>query len=189
MSNITGKTEIQCYLPVLMYFLSSEDLSKSEDKDDLKKEGEDGKAAKKADDPEVNCAFKSISSTIFTSVIVQEFDDISLLILSLTQIIEIPDENEKSPVLEKKEEADAAAEKEDKEKETVGDQGKEKEADDTSKEKEEKLSAAVEKDISVDTKGDGSESKTDSEEGRSKGEAVVIVLTMQQVLKAFQAAK
>lgn len=39
-----------------MCFLFSEDLSKSEDKEDTKKEGEDGKAAKKADDPEVNSA-------------------------------------------------------------------------------------------------------------------------------------
>lgn len=40
----------------IMCFLFSEDLSKSEDKEDTKKEGEDGKAAKKADDPEVNSA-------------------------------------------------------------------------------------------------------------------------------------
>lgn len=39
----------------------SEDLTKSDDKEDMKKEVEDGKAAKKADDPEVNSAFISIS--------------------------------------------------------------------------------------------------------------------------------
>lgn len=32
----------------------SEDLSKSEDKDDIKKESEDGKGAKKVDDSEVS---------------------------------------------------------------------------------------------------------------------------------------
>lgn len=34
----------------------TEDLSKSEDKDDVKKEVEDGKGTKKTDDPEVNSA-------------------------------------------------------------------------------------------------------------------------------------
>uniref|UniRef100_A0AAX7U385 DNA helicase n=1 Tax=Astatotilapia calliptera TaxID=8154 RepID=A0AAX7U385_ASTCA len=67
-------------------------------------------------------------------------------------------ESEKSPVLDKKEEADSAAEKEDREKETDGVEGKEKEAEDLSKEKEEK---SVEKDASADIKGEGSESKTD----------------------------
>ena len=49
------------YLLLTRVFCSLlEDLSKSEDKDDMKKEGEDGKGAKKSDDPEVN--FISISS-------------------------------------------------------------------------------------------------------------------------------
>uniref|UniRef100_A0A3P8R320 DNA helicase n=1 Tax=Astatotilapia calliptera TaxID=8154 RepID=A0A3P8R320_ASTCA len=73
--------------------------------------------------------------------------------------------SEKSPVLDKKEEADSAAEKEDREKETDGVEGKEKEAEDLSKEKEEK---SVEKDASADIKGEGSESKTDLVEGRSR---------------------
>uniref|UniRef100_A0A668UPH6 DNA helicase n=1 Tax=Oreochromis aureus TaxID=47969 RepID=A0A668UPH6_OREAU len=67
-------------------------------------------------------------------------------------------ESEKSPVLDKKEEADSAAEKEDREKETDGVEGKEKEAEDMSKEKEEK---SVEKDASAEIKGEGSESKMD----------------------------
>uniref|UniRef100_A0A669BBN5 Chromodomain helicase DNA binding protein 4 n=1 Tax=Oreochromis niloticus TaxID=8128 RepID=A0A669BBN5_ORENI len=55
-------------------------------------------------------------------------------------------------------EADSAAEKEDREKETDGVEGKEKEAEDMSKEKEEK---SVEKDASAEIKGEGSESKMD----------------------------
>lgn len=39
-----------------MISVFTEDLSKSEDKEDVKKEGEDGKGAKKTDDPEVNSA-------------------------------------------------------------------------------------------------------------------------------------
>uniref|UniRef100_I3K598 Chromodomain helicase DNA binding protein 4 n=1 Tax=Oreochromis niloticus TaxID=8128 RepID=I3K598_ORENI len=73
--------------------------------------------------------------------------------------------SEKSPVLDKKEEADSAAEKEDREKETDGVEGKEKEAEDMSKEKEEK---SVEKDASAEIKGEGSESKMDLVEGRSR---------------------
>lgn len=42
-----------------VFSLCTEDLSKSEDKEDIKKEGEDSKAAKKAEDPEVH--FASIS--------------------------------------------------------------------------------------------------------------------------------
>ncbi|KAG7216987.1 hypothetical protein INR49_001641 [Caranx melampygus] len=117
-----------------------EDLSKSEDKEDVKKEVEDGKGAKKTDDPE---------------------------------IIEIPDESEKSPVNEKKEgEGDSGAGKEEKEKETGdGDNGKEKDAEDLGKEKEEKdkTSDMGEKDTPA-VKGEGSEGKTDSEEDKSKVE-------------------
>lgn len=69
-----------------MCFLFSEDLSKSEDKEDMKKEGEDGKAAKKADDPEVNSSLISVSSTsAFTSAIAQ-FEDISPFILSISYL-------------------------------------------------------------------------------------------------------
>uniref|UniRef100_A0A3B4UDV3 Chromodomain helicase DNA binding protein 4 n=1 Tax=Seriola dumerili TaxID=41447 RepID=A0A3B4UDV3_SERDU len=105
------------------------DLSKSEDKEDLKKEVEDGKG-----------------------------------------IIEIPDESEKSPVLEKKEgEVDSAAGKEEKEKGTGdGDDGKEKEAEDTSKEKEEKDKTPDTGEKDTPVKGEGSEGKTDSEEDKSK---------------------
>ncbi|XP_042345222.1 chromodomain-helicase-DNA-binding protein 4 isoform X3 [Plectropomus leopardus] len=115
-----------------------EDLSKSDDKEDMKKEGEDGKGAKKADDPE---------------------------------IIEIPDESEKSPLLEKKEDdVDSTAGKEEKNKETGnGDEGKEKEGEDVSKDKEDRdKTSEAEKDTEV--KGEGSESKTDSEEDKSKAE-------------------
>uniref|UniRef100_A0A3P8S9H2 Chromodomain helicase DNA binding protein 4b n=1 Tax=Amphiprion percula TaxID=161767 RepID=A0A3P8S9H2_AMPPE len=107
-----------------------EDLTKSEDKDELKKEGDDGKAAKKTDDPE---------------------------------IIEIPDESEKSPT--EKKEVDAAGEKEEKEKEMDGDEGKEKEAEDSSKDKEEKEKSS-EKDSEV--KGEASEGKTEAEEEKTK---------------------
>ncbi|XP_054477542.1 chromodomain-helicase-DNA-binding protein 4 isoform X1 [Anoplopoma fimbria] len=118
-----------------------EDFSKSDDKEDMKKEGEDGKGAKKTDDPE---------------------------------IIEIPDESEKSPVLEKKEEVvDAAVGKEEKEKEAGNgdDEGKEKEADDPSKEKEEKdKTSETEKDTPAEVKGEDLETKMDSEEDKSKAE-------------------
>ncbi|XP_044064783.1 chromodomain-helicase-DNA-binding protein 4 isoform X5 [Siniperca chuatsi] len=116
-----------------------EDLSKSDDKEDMKKEGEDGKGAKKADDPE---------------------------------IIEIPDESEKSPVFEKKGEVESAVGKEEKEKDTGnGDEGKEKEAEDMSTDKEEKDKILeMEKDTPADVKGEGSEDKTDSEEDKSKAE-------------------
>lgn len=40
-----------------MFSVFKEDLSKSDDKEDTKKEGEEGKGAKKADDPEVKSAF------------------------------------------------------------------------------------------------------------------------------------
>uniref|UniRef100_A0A669C189 Chromodomain helicase DNA binding protein 4 n=1 Tax=Oreochromis niloticus TaxID=8128 RepID=A0A669C189_ORENI len=70
-------------------------------------------------------------------------------------------ESEKSPVLDKKEEADSAAEKEDREKETDGVEGKEKEAEDMSKEKEEK---SVEKDASAEIKGEGSEKQKEEKD-------------------------
>uniref|UniRef100_A0A8D3AGX9 DNA helicase n=1 Tax=Scophthalmus maximus TaxID=52904 RepID=A0A8D3AGX9_SCOMX len=87
-----------------------------------------------------------------------------------TPIIEIPDESEKSPGLEKKEgEADSAPGKKEKEKETGdGDEGKDEEAEDTSKEKEEKdqTSDVGEKDMSA-VKGDATEGKPDSEEDKT----------------------
>ncbi|XP_041843081.1 chromodomain-helicase-DNA-binding protein 4 isoform X4 [Melanotaenia boesemani] len=107
-----------------------EDLSKTEDKEDMKKEGEDGKAAKKADDPE---------------------------------IIEIPDESEKSPVLEKKE--DSAVEKEEKHEER--DEVKKENED---KDEVEKSSVAVEKGISTNNKGEDLEGKINLEEDKSKAE-------------------
>ncbi|XP_028984736.1 chromodomain-helicase-DNA-binding protein 4 isoform X5 [Betta splendens] len=112
-----------------------EDLSKSEDKEDLKKEDEEGKGAKKMDDPE---------------------------------IIEIPDESEKSPVMEKKEgDADSAAGKEEKEKET-GDrnEGKEKEAEDVSKDRDK--TSETEKETLSDVKGEATESKMDSDECKAE---------------------
>lgn len=53
-------------------FFFSEDLSKSEDRDDMKKEGEDGKGVKK-DDPEVNSAFISYLTHFLLSVLSNKF--------------------------------------------------------------------------------------------------------------------
>ncbi|XP_077381993.1 chromodomain-helicase-DNA-binding protein 4 isoform X3 [Festucalex cinctus] len=106
-----------------------EDLSRSEDKEDIKKDAEDTKLARNANDPE---------------------------------IIEIPDESDKSPASENKD--DDPAGKEDKEKETRGgDEGNE--PDDLSKGREEKS----DKGAPPDLKGEGTEGKTD-EEDRSKTE-------------------
>uniref|UniRef100_A0A8C7YF13 Chromodomain helicase DNA binding protein 4 n=1 Tax=Oryzias sinensis TaxID=183150 RepID=A0A8C7YF13_9TELE len=107
-----------------------EDLSKSEDKDDVKRDGEDFKAPKKGEDPD---------------------------------IIEIPDESEKSPALDKKE--DFATSKEEKEEE---DEGKEMEAEDMSLKKEER--STTEKDPSANVKIESSEGKMDSEEDKSKAD-------------------
>uniref|UniRef100_A0A3B4Z930 CHD subfamily II SANT-like domain-containing protein n=1 Tax=Stegastes partitus TaxID=144197 RepID=A0A3B4Z930_9TELE len=108
-----------------------------------------------AEDPEVSADLTSVPVTVL------EFT-VSLIKTSRLQIIEIPDESEKSP--EKKEEVDAAAEKEEKEKETDGDEGKE--AEDSSKDKEEKDKCS-EKDSEV--KGEASEAKMEAEEEKSKG--------------------
>uniref|UniRef100_A0A8D0ACU4 Chromodomain helicase DNA binding protein 4 n=1 Tax=Sander lucioperca TaxID=283035 RepID=A0A8D0ACU4_SANLU len=80
-----------------------------------------------------------------------------------TPIIEIPDESEKSPVLEKKEEeVDSAAEKEEKEMGN-GNEGKEKEADDTSKEKEEKNETSeTERDTPAEVKGEDQKEEKDA---------------------------
>lgn len=91
-----------------------------------------------------------------------EFADFSDDLNFLPKVIEIPDESEKSPILEKKEEeAESTAGKEEKEKEAgIGDGGKEKEAEDTNKEKEEKdKTAEMEKDSPAEVKGQGSEGK------------------------------
>uniref|UniRef100_A0A8C7YHE0 Chromodomain helicase DNA binding protein 4 n=1 Tax=Oryzias sinensis TaxID=183150 RepID=A0A8C7YHE0_9TELE len=80
------------------------------------------------------------------------------------QIIEIPDESEKSPALDKKE--DFATSKEEKEEE---DEGKEMEAEDMSLKKEER--STTEKDPSANVKIESSEGKMDSEEDKSKGES------------------
>lgn len=89
---------------------------------------------------------------------------------SLPKVIEIPDESEKSPTVEKKEEdLDSGAGKEEKDKKTGnGDAGKEKDTDDGSKDKEEKdKTLAMEKDAPAEVKGEGSDGKN------SEGEACV----------------
>uniref|UniRef100_A0A096M4P9 Chromodomain helicase DNA binding protein 4 n=1 Tax=Poecilia formosa TaxID=48698 RepID=A0A096M4P9_POEFO len=104
-----------------IYFSVSADLSKSEDKDEIKKEGEESK------------------------------------------IIEIPDESEKSPASEKKDELGAERRVKDE-----GDEGKEKDGENTSKEKEEKSKAAAEKEASANNKSDSSDSRMDSEEQKEE---------------------
>uniref|UniRef100_A0A3Q3RDX8 Uncharacterized protein n=1 Tax=Monopterus albus TaxID=43700 RepID=A0A3Q3RDX8_MONAL len=80
-------------------------------------------------------------------------------------IIEIPDESDKSPVLEKKGELNPASGKEEKEKEP-GDEGKEKEAEDVSKEKDEKdKTSEMEKDTVTEVKGEGSEEQKEEKDG------------------------
>uniref|UniRef100_A0A3Q4IBX4 Chromodomain helicase DNA binding protein 4 n=1 Tax=Neolamprologus brichardi TaxID=32507 RepID=A0A3Q4IBX4_NEOBR len=88
-------------------------------------------------------------------------------------------ESEKSPILDKKEEADSAAEKEDREKETDGVEGKEKEAEDLSKEKEEK---SVEKDDSV--KPDESGKLQNGENAKDGGTAAPVVNVSEEKKKA-----
>lgn len=56
-----------------MHPVLSEDMSKSDDKEEMKKEGEDVKGTKKADDPEVNSAFTSISPICFFSLEQQHY--------------------------------------------------------------------------------------------------------------------
>ncbi|XP_056458282.1 chromodomain-helicase-DNA-binding protein 4 isoform X4 [Gadus chalcogrammus] len=117
-----------------------EDLTKLDDKDsEMKKEGEEKKAACKAEDPE---------------------------------IIEIPDDVEKSPGSEKKdEEGDPAAVKEDKEEAGGAHTDEEKEGEgDTAKEKDdkEKPSEAAEKGVPMEVKGEGSEGSGGPEDAKSK---------------------
>lgn len=84
-----------------------------------------------------------------------------------SKIIEIPDESEKSPVLEKKEEVDSAAAKEDKEKEAEnGDGSKEKETEDGNKDKEEDKTSEMEKDNTAE--GEGSDGKNNEGEASVK---------------------
>ncbi|XP_054638137.1 chromodomain-helicase-DNA-binding protein 4 isoform X2 [Dunckerocampus dactyliophorus] len=103
-----------------------EDLSRSEDREDFRKDAEEAKGARKTDDPE---------------------------------IIEIPDESDKSPASENKD--CSPARKEDKEKEARGEE-EGNEADDLSKTSQ-MLDAA-------EVKGEAAEGKADVEE-RSKGAA------------------
>ncbi|XP_068616413.1 chromodomain-helicase-DNA-binding protein 4 [Brachionichthys hirsutus] len=115
-----------------------EDLSKPDDKEDMKKDSEDGKGVKRGKDPE---------------------------------IIEIPDEPEKSPALEKTEgDVVSTTGKDEKEKEAgSGHQGQGNEADDVSKEKE-KTSEMEEKDTPADVKSEVWEGKKDPEEEKLKAE-------------------
>lgn len=111
---------------------------------------------------------------MLSSSVILEFAEIFLIWKWLPplspKVIEIPDESEKSPVLEKKEEVDSAAAKEEKEKEAEnGDGGKEKEAEDASKEKEEKdKTSETEKDTPAEVKGEGSDGKSNEGEARVK---------------------
>lgn len=50
-----------------MLCVFTEDLTKSEDKEDVKKEVEDGKGAKKTEDPEVNSGLTHLCFKIATS--------------------------------------------------------------------------------------------------------------------------
>nr|XP_057909683.1 chromodomain-helicase-DNA-binding protein 4 isoform X2 [Doryrhamphus excisus] len=104
-----------------------EDLSRSEDREDFRKDAEESTGARKADDPE---------------------------------IIEIPDESDKSPASENKD--GSPARKEDKEKEARGEE-EGKEADDLSKTSH-VLDAA-------EVKGEAAEGKTDGEERLKAEEA------------------
>lgn len=82
-------------------------------------------------------------------------------VLFRSQIIEIPDESEKSPDFEKKE-VDFTAEKEEKNTGN-GDGGKEKEAEDACKEREEK-DRSSESDKDSEVKAEGSEGKNSEAE-------------------------
>lgn len=80
----------------------------------------------------------------------------------LPKIIEIPDESEKSPDLEKKE-VDSTAEKEEKSTGN-GEGGKEKEAEDASKDKEEKDKSSELDDAPAEAKAEGSDGKNSEAE-------------------------
>ncbi|XP_016893522.1 chromodomain-helicase-DNA-binding protein 4 isoform X2 [Cynoglossus semilaevis] len=112
---------------------STEDFSKSDDKDDIKKEAEDGKGTKKSDDPE---------------------------------IIEIPDESEKSPASIKKDgESDSAAGKVEKETGDGG-EGREKEAEE--KEDEEQKSDTRENDASAAKANSSDDTKSKDDESKDE---------------------
>lgn len=81
-------------------------------------------------------------------------------ILSPSKVIEIPDEPEKSPAAESKDDAVAAGGKEEKETEAVSrEAGKEKEV-----EEEEKKTSATEKEATAEVKGEESDSKNNDGE-------------------------
>lgn len=67
-----------------MFSVFTEDLSKSDDKEDIKKEGEEGKGAKKADDPEVSCihirycCLIRLTSVVTLSLTFQFFNNLKL---------------------------------------------------------------------------------------------------------------
>lgn len=80
-------------------------------------------------------------------------------LLSHSKVIEIPDEPEKSPAAESKDDAVAAVGKEEKEMEAVSrEAGKEKEVE------EEKKSSATEKEATAEVKGEESDGKTNDGE-------------------------
>ncbi|XP_056141606.1 chromodomain-helicase-DNA-binding protein 4 isoform X2 [Lampris incognitus] len=90
------------------------------------------------------------------------------------EIIEIPDESEKSPVPDKKEgTGDTAIGKEEMAKEAgVGQADKEKDSDDIGKERDDKerCSEMADKDTPAEVKAEGSEGKANSEDAKPKGE-------------------
>lgn len=90
-------------------------------------------------------------------------DNFFFFVIFCFKIIEIPDESEKSPDLEKKE-VESTAEREEKNTGN-GDGGKEKEADDVCKEKEEKDGTSEsDKDTPAEVKAEGSEGKNSEAE-------------------------
>lgn len=136
----------------------SEDLSKSDEKEEGKKDCEDGKGPKKVDDSEVIEAFLLLLPSVLTNLSNQKVTTV----FSLPKIIEIPDESEKSPELGKKE-VDATAEKEEKSTGN-GEGGKEKEAEDASKDKEEKDKTSELDDAPAEVKAEGSDGKNSEAE-------------------------
>lgn len=138
-----------------MCSLLSEDLSKSDEKEEGKKDCEDGKGTKKMDDSEVIDAFLLLLPSVLAHQKVTT-------VFFLPKIIEIPDESEKSPELEKKE-VETTAEKEEKSTGN-GEGGKEKEAEDAGKEKEEKDKTSEPDEAPAEVKAEGSEGKNSEAE-------------------------
>lgn len=140
-----------------MSIISSEDLSKLDEKEETKKDYEDGKV-KKTDDSEVIDVFFILISVSFRKLVRLKTDNCFFFLCFCFKIIEIPDESEKSPDTEKKE-VDSPAEKEDKNTGN-GDGGKEKEVEDACKEKEEKdRTSESDKETPAEVKAEGSEGK------------------------------